>query len=81
MVAGRRPSRIHAGPIVPVISLGHSAPLRHLYTTEARVFVVPLDGSGPGEPVTVDVPDLSPKMGFPNMGPAVVWLPNPAAQG
>jgi hypothetical protein len=46
-------------------------------TSAARLFVVPIGGSGPGDPVTVDVPDLSATMGFPNIGPAVAWLPNP----
>jgi hypothetical protein len=46
-------------------------------TTAVRLFIVPLDGGGAGDPAAVDVPDLSATMGFPNVGPAIAWVPNP----
>jgi hypothetical protein len=49
-------------------------------TAAATLKVVPVDGSGAGAKVAVEVPDLSGTLGFPNVGPAVVWLPATAPQ-
>lgn len=42
---------------------------------EATIRLVRTDGSGATPPVTIRVPDLSVTLGFPNIGPAVAWLP------
>jgi hypothetical protein len=44
-------------------------------STDATLWIVPIDGSGPTGAVTITVPDLSATLGFPNIGPSVVWLP------
>ena len=43
-------------------------------STEASLRIVPTDGSGAGEPVTIKVPDLTPTLGFPNIGPSIAWM-------
>ena len=43
-------------------------------STEASLRIVPTDGSGAGAPVSINVPDLSATLGFPNIGPSVAWL-------
>jgi hypothetical protein len=48
-----------------------------LDSTQMRLWVVPVDGSGPGPGLDVAVPDLSPAHGFPNEGSGIAWLPVP----
>jgi hypothetical protein len=48
---------------------------QNIDTPEATLQIVLVDGSGAGPKVNVSVPDLSMTLGFPNIGPAVVWLP------
>ena len=48
-----------------------------LDSTRMRLWVVPVDGSGPGQGLDVAVPDLSPAHGFPNEGSGIAWLPTP----
>jgi hypothetical protein len=47
-------------------------------STDAVIRIVATDASGATDPLTVRVPDLSAELGFPNVGPAVAWLPPPA---
>jgi dipeptidyl aminopeptidase/acylaminoacyl peptidase len=44
-------------------------------STDATLWVVPVDGSGPSAAIAITVPDMSATLGFPNVGPSVVWLP------
>jgi hypothetical protein len=44
-------------------------------STAATLQVVPVDASGARAALPISVPDLSGTLGFPNIGPSVVWLP------
>ena len=44
-------------------------------STSATLRVVSVDGSGAGPKATIDVPDLSGILGYPNIGPSIIWLP------
>ena len=44
-------------------------------STDAVLWIVPVDGSGPSAEIAITVPDMTAKLGFPNIGPSVVWLP------
>jgi hypothetical protein len=46
-------------------------------TNEATLRIVPVDGSGASELLTIEIPDIAStyNSGFPNDGPAIAWLP------
>jgi hypothetical protein len=46
-----------------------------LDSTSATLWVVATDGSGRTKSIDVVVPDMAATLGFPNIGPSVVWLP------